>query len=98
MMMEPKATHGLPSLSQGFLLYEQAAIRLFLAWYRLGKSSEAQAKRDVRFCRRQRSADRLPLRVSGTRGTERTFYAVERSRLSPQAGAGKRDSLNAWRI
>ncbi len=68
---EPKATHGLPSLSQGFLLFEQAAIRLFLAWYRLGKSSEA----------------------SGTRGTERPFYAVERSRLSPKAGAGKRDSF-----
>jgi MoaA/NifB/PqqE/SkfB family radical SAM enzyme len=31
--------------------------------------------------------------ASGTRGTERPFYAVERSRLSPQAGAGKRDSL-----
>jgi hypothetical protein len=53
------------------LLCEQAAIRLFLAWYRLGKSSEA----------------------SGTRGTERPFYAVERSRLPPQAGAGKRDSF-----
>ena len=33
--------------------------------------------------------------ASGTRGTEHPFYAVERSRLSPQAGAGKRDSLYA---
>jgi len=43
--MEPKATHGLPSLSQGFLLFEQTAIQLFLAWYRLGKSSEASGTR-----------------------------------------------------
>jgi hypothetical protein len=33
------------------------------------------------------------LRVSGTRGTVRPFYAVERSRLLPKAGAGKRDSF-----
>ena len=31
--------------------------------------------------------------ASGTRGVVRLWYAVERSRLPPQAGAGKRDSL-----
>jgi hypothetical protein len=32
--------------------------------------------------------------ASGTRGVERPLNAVERSRLPPQAGAGKRDSLD----
>ena len=35
----------------------------------------------------------MPQRVSGTRGVVRLWHAVERSRLPPQAGAGKRDSL-----
>jgi hypothetical protein len=30
-VMEPQATHGLPSLAQGFLPCGQTAIRLFLA-------------------------------------------------------------------
>jgi uncharacterized pyridoxal phosphate-containing UPF0001 family protein len=61
---------------------------------RLGKTSEAQARREVRFCRRQRSADRLPSRVSGTRGVERRLHAVESSRLPAQPGAGKRNALD----
>jgi hypothetical protein len=61
---------------------------------RLGKSSEAQAMERVRFCRRQRSARGMPQRVSGTRGVARLLHAVERGRLPPQAGAGKRDSCN----
>ncbi len=32
-------------------------------------------------------------KVSGTRGARRLLHAVERSRLPPKAGAGKRDSL-----
>ena len=31
--------------------------------------------------------------ASGTRGVVRLWHAVERSRLPPQAGAGKRDSF-----
>jgi len=60
---------------------------------RLGKSSEAQAMEEVRFRRSRRSADGMPARVSDTRGVVRPLHAVERSRLPPQAGAGKRDSL-----
>jgi hypothetical protein len=61
-------------------------------WRRLGKSSEAQAMERVRFRRRRRSARGMPQRVSGTRGGG-LFNAVERSRFSPKAKEGKRDSL-----
>ncbi len=60
---------------------------------RLGKSSKAQARGTARFARRARSNVTKPLRVSGTRGARRLLHAVERSRLPPKAGAGKRDSL-----
>ena len=35
--------------------------------------------------------------ASGTRRVVRSFHAVERSRLPPKAGAGKRDSFNLFR-
>jgi tetratricopeptide (TPR) repeat protein len=35
-------------------------------------------------------------KVSGARRAERSWYAVERSRFSPQAKAGKRDSSYGW--
>jgi hypothetical protein len=61
--IEPQATHGLPSLAQGFLPCGQSAIRFLLACPRLGKSSEAQAMEGVRFRHRRRSAAGMPLRV-----------------------------------
>jgi hypothetical protein len=42
---EPQATHGQTSLPQSFLPCGQTAIRLFLAWPRLGEPSNASGTR-----------------------------------------------------
>ena len=88
--MEAEGKIALPSEPQtGLDMEEPKATRR----PRLGKSSKAQTEKEVRFCRRQRSADWMSLRVSGTRGAVRSWHAVERSRLPAKPGAGKRDSL-----
>jgi len=54
-------------------------------WMRSWLAEEPQATRRPRLGKSSEA--------SGTRGVVRSLHAVERSRLPPQAGAGKRDSL-----